>query len=136
MGICLFPADGNNDSPDACFSYGGFHRFRTCLAMVEGIELGKMVGFGGELSWDEVSSPLKPILNFPDDGVPTFSVEQCRPILARLKAIQESWPLHKLMIAESMEFERGEASEVDRGLHNLIAVIDICVEKRVDLFTI
>lgn len=38
----------------ACWSYLGFHEFRTRLAALAGVVLGEMQGFGGDRSWKGV----------------------------------------------------------------------------------
>lgn len=71
---------------DASWSYGGFNSFRERLALLEGIRLDEMVGFGGETEWDRVVTPLKPLLNHSDcDG--DLSPEECRTVAPRLREL-------------------------------------------------
>jgi hypothetical protein len=43
MGLCLFPDDGDINSPDISWSYHGFGEFRRRLAEAEGIVLSEGV---------------------------------------------------------------------------------------------
>ena len=66
MGLCLFPDDGDIDSPDVSRSYAGFVGFRRRLAEAEGIVLSEMQGFGGRRPWSDVSTMLGLFLDHPD----------------------------------------------------------------------
>ncbi|MGW4565139.1 hypothetical protein ACWEN3_22855 [Streptomyces sp. NPDC004561] len=90
MGLCLFPADDNVDSPDVSWSYSGFAAFRRRLAATEGFDLAEMWGFGGERPWGDVSTTLVPLLDHPDDFGELSSAE-CAAILPRLEAIIGQW---------------------------------------------
>lgn len=82
----------------ASWGYIGFNEFRRGLARHEGIDLDKMTGFGhiygtpGTRSWDDVSTPLKPLLDHADDSGELTS-EECRQVAPRLReVIEELWP--------------------------------------------
>lgn len=73
----------------AQWSYTGFARFRERLAENEGFTLGEMQGFHGDRSWDEIASPLKPLLNHSDcDGEMTS--EEAAQVWPRLVEIAEN----------------------------------------------
>lgn len=71
MGLVLFPGDDDTSSPDVSWSYTGFKVFRRWLAQAEGFALEEMRGFGGQRTWNDVSTPLAPLLDHPDDDGPT-----------------------------------------------------------------
>lgn len=77
---------------DAHWSYGGFGRFRAAIAKHEGIDLGAMQGFGGELPWEPVATALKPLLDHSDcDG--ELSPEDCATVAPRLREVIDAvWP--------------------------------------------
>lgn len=83
------------DIGKAQWSYSGFGEFRRRLAAAEGIDLGRMAGFGlpadEATPWDAVSTPLRPLLDHSDcDG--DLSPEECAQVAPRLAEICESWP--------------------------------------------
>lgn len=83
---------------DAYWSYGGFHRFRRAIAAHEGIDLDKMYGFARhgddtpKLSWDTITTPLKPLLNHSDcDG--ELAPDECRQVAPKLREVIDAvWP--------------------------------------------
>ncbi|MGW3396181.1 hypothetical protein [Streptomyces hydrogenans] len=125
MGVCLFPGDGNIESPDACFSYREFKRFRHRLAEEEGFSMPDMEGFGGSTSWNDVSSTLKPLLDHPDDHGRNISLNECRIMLPRLESI-----LSKIEKAPGIHIEERDQL---RWLSNLVTVVRICVKKNVEM---
>lgn len=101
--------DFNHPTPDGersrcCphWSYGGFNDFRTRLAASEGFDLDEMQGFGkgeyftddrvhGTRPWDEIDTPLKPLLNHSDcDG--HLTPEECAQVAPRLREVVNGWP--------------------------------------------
>ncbi|MFF3547492.1 hypothetical protein ACFYXD_37380 [Streptomyces platensis] len=124
MGLVLFPGDGNTSSPDVSWSYTSFGVFRRWLARAEGFALGEMHGFGGQRPWNEVSTPLAPLLNHPDDNGPDLTPNQCAAILPRLQELadlpqEESIdPLLQRHIDDARQF---------------VIVLQLCIEKDVDL---
>lgn len=66
------------------WAYELFAVFRRELAKLEGITLGEMHGYRTEgTSWDEVNTPLRPLLDHPDnDG--DLSPEECTQVWPRL----------------------------------------------------
>lgn len=91
MGLVLFPGDGDDNSPDVSWSYGGFAAFRQLLAQAEGIALSEMRGFGCDGLWNEVSTVLEPLLDHPEDGGDDLTPADCAAIVPRLEAIAEEW---------------------------------------------
>ncbi len=117
---------------EAHWSYGGFGRFREALAEHEGFKLNEMHGFcapwrgdGPEAhpnrSWDEIASPLKPLLNHSDcDG--DLSPEECAQIAPRLREVVDAiWPEggdgydreHGLLLAEGLELAASEGERFE-----------------------
>lgn len=106
----------------AHWSYGGFTRFREALAKHEGIDLSVMDGFrryGDDRprqSWDDVTTPLKPLLNHSDcDG--ELSPAECRQVAPRLREVIDAvWPddcydrRQGLALADGMD-DAAEANE-------------------------
>lgn len=82
------------------WAYGGFHRFRERLAAAEGFRLDDMHGFKPlslgdsawtDRSWDDVDTPLRPLLDHSDcDGA--LTIDECVQVLPRLLEIVERWP--------------------------------------------
>ncbi|QWB27720.1 MULTISPECIES: hypothetical protein [Streptomyces] len=126
MGLCLFAGDEDVNGPDACFSYGGFAQFRRRLALEEGFVLDEMIGFGGDRPWTDLSTPLEPFLNHPDDHSEDLSVEDCFAVLPRLEAILEHW-------SSEEPPDQGMERHIEDA-QRLTAVLRICIEKNVDLF--
>lgn len=95
---------------EAHWAYSGFGRFRDALAAHEGFVLDTMVGFGGDVSWDTITTPLKPLLDHSDcDG--DLSPEDCAQVALRLReVIPLIWPNFNdhdasegLLLAEGLE---------------------------------
>lgn len=61
-------------------SYSGFHYWRTILAALNGIDLEKMVGFGGETAWTE-GEAFYELLNH-SDCEDELTPSQCRELKA------------------------------------------------------
>ncbi|MDX3642239.1 hypothetical protein P1P70_23055 [Streptomyces sp. MB09-02B] len=120
----LFPGDGDTSGPDVGWSYGGFAAFRARLAQAEGFTLSDMWGFGGERPWNDVSTPLKPLLDRPDDGGGELSAAECAAMLARLDAITDEW---RRQADDPLLRQHAE----DAG--QLAVVLRRCVEKGVGL---
>jgi hypothetical protein len=91
MGLVLFPGDGNNDSPDAGWSYTRFATFRERLARTEGIDPSTMYGCGGDLPWTTAATTLAPLLGHPETGGPGLTPGQCAAMLPRLEEIILQW---------------------------------------------
>ncbi|MFI1537733.1 hypothetical protein [Streptomyces anandii] len=124
MGLVLFPGDGDVTSPDVSWSYTGFGVFRRWLAQAEGFGLSEMDGFGGQYLWSDASTTLAPLLNHADDDGPDLTPSQCATILPRLEEIAQQKP------------EAGNDPTLQRHIDDtrqLVAVLQLCVEKDVDL---
>ncbi|MFD7964335.1 hypothetical protein ACFV5J_26405 [Streptomyces zaomyceticus] len=123
MGLVLFPGDGDNSSPDISWSYSGFAMFRRRLAEAEGFVLSEMWGFGGERPWSEVSTPLEPLLDHPDDSGDDLSPAECASILVRLDAIGDQWAR-----------EGGDLLQQHiKDARRLAGILRLCIEKGVPL---
>ncbi len=101
----------------ARWSYGGFNNFRQRLAQILGFNLNDMIGFGGDLSWDQVHDPIKDLLDHSDcDG--DLSPEQCATIAPRLREMVTAWPndeydkVSALKLAEGMELAAAEGERL------------------------
>jgi hypothetical protein len=75
---------------DAQWAYTGFHRFRERLAREEGLDLNAMQGFGGDIPWDETTTPLRPFLDH-SDCEDDISPEECAQVAPRLEEILLRW---------------------------------------------
>lgn len=74
----------------AQWSYTGFGAFRRRLAEEEEFNLDDMQGFDGDVSWDDVTTDLKPLLNHSDcDG--NLTPEECAQVAPRLREIVAGW---------------------------------------------
>ncbi|GAA4901663.1 hypothetical protein LX16_0379 [Stackebrandtia albiflava] len=122
MGLMLFPGGYDVTHPDVSWSYHGFHMFREWLARVEGLELTGMAGFGGDRPWSEVATPLRPLLDHPDDDGPDLTPDRCAAMLPRLEAIRD------LPVGDDPVL-RSHLEDLDR----LITVLRFCVAHDVPL---
>jgi len=123
MGLCLFPDDGDVDTQDVSWSYSHFGEVRRFLSRAEGFELSDMRGFGGDRPWSEISTPLAPLLDHPDDHG-ELSAAECETVLPRLEEIIGQQTTNK---PDERLMRRIE------DLHALVIVLRICVEKNVAL---
>lgn len=79
---------------NASWAYSGFMRFRSRLAQAEGFDLEQMDGFQRAWeparpmrSWDEITTPLKPLLEHSDcDG--ELTPEECAQVEPRLREVR------------------------------------------------
>lgn len=124
MGLVLFPGDDDTSSPDVSWSYTGFGAFRRWLAQAEGFALDEMQGFGGQRPWNDVSTTLAPLLNHPDDDGPDLTPAQCAAIRPRLQEIAE-----KSAVGSTDRLLQRHVEDA----HQLVVVLQLCVEKDVDL---
>jgi hypothetical protein len=123
VGLCLFPDDGDVETQDVSWSYSHFDEVRRFLSQAEGFELSDMCGFGGDRPWSEISTPLAPLLDHPDDHG-ELSVAECESVLPRLEEIigQQATNEPDERLLRRME-----------DLQVLAAVLRICAEKNVAL---
>jgi hypothetical protein len=124
VGLILFPGDGDVTSADVPWSYSAFDVFRQWLAKAEGFDLTEMSGFGGQRPWTDVSTTLQPLLNHRDDGGPDLTSAQCAAILPRVEEIVR----HGKEEVDDPTLQR----HFDDA-RRLVVVLQICVEKDVDL---
>ncbi|WP_105974395.1 hypothetical protein [Streptomyces geranii] len=125
MEIVLYPGDDDVTGPKAVWPRARFLAFRRWLAQAEGFVLDEMDGFGGQRPWSDVSTPLAPFLDHPDDDGPDLTPPQCAAVQARLAEIADRWS------------EGGDDPVVRRHIDDarqLVVVLRCCVEKDVDLF--
>jgi hypothetical protein len=83
-----------------------------------------MSGFGGQRSWNDVSTTLEPLLHHPDDDGPDLGPAQCSVLLPRLEEILDGWQ------------ERSADPLLQRHIEDtvqLVAVLHLCVNEDVDL---
>lgn len=115
MGLDISPGDAH-------WSYGGFHHFRERLATIEGFTLDEMSGFAPfdapqdwtGRSWDDVDTPLKPLLNHSDcDG--ELTPQECAEVLPRLREVVSRWPI--------ADYDRKAAEALITGM-------ETCVEEQ------
>jgi xanthine dehydrogenase molybdopterin-binding subunit B len=100
----------------AHWGYGGFYRFRQCVADEIGINLDEMEGFGGTTPWKGIRDPICFLLNHSDcDG--HLTVKQCQVVSPRLRELVAKWPddydrQNALRLADGMD----EAAKKGRPL--------------------
>jgi len=96
---------------DVHFSYSGFHFFRIELAKSIGIDLEKMEGFGGNISFDTVNDGIKDFLNHSDcDGY--LNPSQMKQIIPRLREIVNTW--------EDSDWEKERALKLANDMEKLV----------------
>lgn len=66
MGLDICVGHRDREGNSVHYSYSGFARFRRRLAQQIGIDLDRMVGFGGRRSWTKIDHPLVALLNHLD----------------------------------------------------------------------
>ncbi|MCX5407474.1 hypothetical protein OHA37_26875 [Streptomyces sp. NBC_00335] len=97
----------------AQWAYSGFALFRKTIANHEGIDLGKMQGFGGNRHWDSVATPLRPLLDHSDcDG--ELTPAECREVAPALRRIVEA-------IWESGDYDHGSGLALADGMEQAAA---------------
>lgn len=111
------------------WAYSGFNRFRARLAASEGFDLDEMQGFSkgdwdldgdhrvfGTRPWDEITTPIKPLLNHSDcDG--ELTPEECAQVAPRLREVAEAWPSEGVAMADSFDY---------RGALTLAECMEFC----------
>ena len=104
---------------DAHWSYSGFGRFRARLAAGIGVRLGKMEGFGGSGSWDEVDDPIKALLHHSDcDG--ELTAEECALVYPRLEELVSGW----LGSNEEEDYDRHMGLELVEGMKKAVILLE------------
>ncbi|MFF9076235.1 hypothetical protein ACF1A9_28685 [Streptomyces sp. NPDC014872] len=102
------------------WSYGGFRLFRRGLAAHAGIDLPRMQGFGGDTAWTGVSSPLRHLLNHPDDSG-EISADQARELAPVLHDA-----LTALAAEDADGLLWGPDSHNGRAGRDLVALLTLC----------
>ncbi len=125
MGLDLYLRDGEHV---ARWSYGGFNRFRTRLALAVGIELQKMDGFDGQVtdtgsktfgSWEDIDDALVPFLHHSDcDG--TLSPTECAKIAPRLLEIVTAWPGSAEYPSDDYDYDKAMALQLVDGMNRAV----------------
>ena len=98
----------NFSHAEASWSYSGFDEFRHRLALEAGIDLYMMDGFGGDIPFDSINDPIKPLLDHSDcEG--ELTPEECATVAPRLRELVSNWDdedydkRHALYLAEGMD---------------------------------
>jgi hypothetical protein len=78
MGLDITVEGGDDQFSFRAGSYSGFDEWRKWLASIAGIELDKMMGFGGSIQWKK-DTPFRELLHHSDcDG--TLGVRDCKKL--------------------------------------------------------
>lgn len=89
MGLDLKVVDDVGVSGMVFIGYVNFNHFRRAIAAVEGFDLDSMVGYGGEVAWSIVDTPLEPLLNHSDcDG--ELTSEACKALWPEMMRVVRS----------------------------------------------
>ena len=108
------------DTTHGCWhgSYSSFAQFRQELALLVGIKLDEMDGFGGPRPWpDRATEPLVILLDHSDcDGA--IAIGDLQPLAERLAALgkdlPDGWLRDKALgFAAGLEFARAQGEEVE-----------------------
>jgi len=92
---------------NAGWSYSGFNNFRRKLAKEIGVDLDKMIGFGGKIEWDTVKDPIKYLLNHSDcDG--HLTPLRCKRVAPRLIELVSKW--------DNIDYDKKTALELAEGM--------------------
>jgi len=95
----------------AHWGYIGFHNYRYKLAKEIDIDLELMEGYGGDMSWDNISSPLKYFLNHSDcEGIISYKI--CSKIYPVLEYIVSQW--------EEDDYDRIQSELVIEGMKECV----------------
>jgi hypothetical protein len=116
MGLDIFVGHPDREGNSIHYSYSGFADFRRRIARQIGIDLDRMVGFGGRRGWGKIDDPLLALLYHPD------CQDKIRPTACRAAAPR----LREVVL------ELGEPSEdedVQFGLE-LADLMEECTERR------
>ncbi|MET7607371.1 hypothetical protein ABZS96_33880 [Streptomyces avermitilis] len=93
--------------------------FRRGLAAHAGIDLPRMQGFGGDTAWTSVSSPLRHLLNHPDDSG-EISADQARELAPVLHDALTA------LAAEDFDGLWGPDSHNGRAGRDRVALLTLC----------
>lgn len=97
---------------DVRWSYTGFSIFRKKLAKQIGMDLDKMVGFGGDIPFANFKDDIIPLLDHSDcEG--ELTVQECKKVAPRLKELISNW--------EDDDFDKIRAIELAEGMEKAIA---------------
>ncbi|MFI8792581.1 hypothetical protein [Streptomyces sp. NPDC055105] len=110
--------------PWPSWSYTGFSLFRSRLAHHIGIDLPSMNGFGGEGDWASVQSPLRHLLDHPDDRG-TLSVDQAAELAPALEEVLAEIS-ERLGPGDDVRWDYDVRTGTD-----LVALLRLCVEEGV-----
>lgn len=111
------------DDPWPQWSYAGFNQFRRRVAECIGIDLTQMNGFGGDGSWDVVTSPLRHLLDHSD----------CDGELSPEQAAQVGPALRRVMAELSAVNDGGDflwAYDREHG-EELVQLLELCAREKV-----
>jgi hypothetical protein len=123
VGLNLYPDSSDAEDVESSWSYSGFDAFRSALAAAEGIDLQAMQGFGGGLPWSGATTPLRALLDHPDDRG-QLSVAECEQVLPRLRDIVAHWADGDL---------RDSVEDLLEDAEDLVSVLEVCVRQGVPM---
>jgi len=86
MGLDIWVGHPDRDGNSIHYSYSGLAMFRRRVASRIGIDLDRMVGFGGKRSWAGIDDPLVALLYHPDCQ-DKIRPKACRAAAPRLREV-------------------------------------------------
>lgn len=127
MGIAIRagrPDGWRSDDPAPEWPYVGFGVFRRKLADHIGVDLDQMRGFGGEGDWATVESPLRHLLDHPDN----------EGELSPQQAVELAPALEQALFALARDFDYGPTYDYDlRAGRELVELLARCASENIPI---
>ena len=115
--------DPAHDELAADYGWAHLHAFLDLLAAEENIDIRTMNGHGGSAPWDDVDTPLSPLLDpaqLPGGRLPASA---CVAMSVRISEIIDAWSRGAYAGAAEQQMRRDQLAT----LRKLQAVVDACV---------
>lgn len=111
------------DDLAAGYGWAHLHAFLDLLAAEENINIRTMYGHGGNAPWDDVDTPLSPLLNPSQITGGRLPASACAAMSMRISEIIDAWSRGAFAGAAEQQMRIDQLAT----LRKLQAVVDACV---------